>query len=72
MRYAIGLAAHDLEMKILYAILADVTAECVLENKWGVRAVRLKDPLETGKKIFVCVPLDTNTGHVRLERCVLW
>ena len=71
-RVAIGLAAHDLEMKILYAILADVTMRRALENDWGVKAIRLQTPLKTGKKIFICVPLDASNGHVHLDHCELW
>ena len=67
---AIALAAHNVEKKRLYAVLADKTAQGDLKRKWKISGSRLAHRLKNEQDIFICVPLDKNTMHLPLDDCL--
>ena len=69
---AIVLAVHDLDKKILYAVLAPKTAQDDLKDQWKVAGSCLGLRLKCGDNIYICVPLDQNATHLPLDDCVLW
>ena len=67
---AIALAVHNVEKKMLYAVLADKTAQGDLKRKWKISGSRLAHRLKNEQDIFTCVPLDKNTVHLPLDDCL--
>ena len=72
-RRLIGMAAHNPNVNMLYAILADRTSQEKLKNEWGsrVQVVHFSSPLRTGKKVYICVPLNKSNDHLPLKENVL-
>ena len=67
---AIALAVHNVEKKMLYAVLADKTAQGDLKEKWKIPGSHLAHRLKNEQDIFICVPLDNNTVHLPLDDCL--